>query len=338
MMSMFSIVVPVYNVQPFLDECIKSVLEQNCQDWELLLIDDGSTDGSLDICKRYADMDNRITFICGEHGGVGSARNLGINAAKGEYIVFLDSDDWIDPSYLETAFSVACTDDVSAFFTGLRRMPVNSSTSLPKPVRVSCRDVNEDSFTLLLTNNYISSVIGTILRRSAIADVRFDTTVTMGEDLRFVFDVLQNCTGALYVDSEARYNYRMREGSLTTIVNMQKLVSLEKTYARLYREGQHRDYTEGRYLEYISDRFFSDIYYLNQVVLQSEHGIQEKNALRLFLAQMNHMRKCGFAESARKTDTQLLRGLELDITVFDAKRWLRRSVGAIKRRLFRRSV
>ena len=83
-MVVFSIVVPVYNVRPYLEECIESVRKQTYPYWELLLIDDGSTDGSFEICKRYADMDKRIVAISGSHRGVGSARNLGIDIAKGK--------------------------------------------------------------------------------------------------------------------------------------------------------------------------------------------------------------------------------------------------------------
>lgn len=98
---MISIVVPIYNSSKYLDKCIKSILNQTYRDFELILVDDGSTDESYAICKHYADEDNRIKTIHKENGGQGSARNLGLDIARGEYIGFVDSDDFIHPNYYE---------------------------------------------------------------------------------------------------------------------------------------------------------------------------------------------------------------------------------------------
>lgn len=97
----FSIIIPVYNVLPYLRDCLDSVLNQTFSDWEALCIDDGSTDGSTDILKQYADKDDRIRVIAQRNAGTAAARNAGLKAAKGEYIFFLDSDDWIEPNALQ---------------------------------------------------------------------------------------------------------------------------------------------------------------------------------------------------------------------------------------------
>ncbi len=91
----FSIVVPVYNVEKYLCECIDSILEQSFKDFELILVDDGSLDNSGNICDRYASMDTRIIVVHKKNGGLSSARNAGIKIAQGEYVVFVDSDDYI---------------------------------------------------------------------------------------------------------------------------------------------------------------------------------------------------------------------------------------------------
>lgn len=337
-MVVFSIVVPVYNVRPYLEECIESVRKQTYPYWELLLIDDGSTDGSFEICKRYADMDKRIVAISGSHRGVGSARNLGIDIAKGKYVTFLDSDDWFDPDYLDIAFKKITTTGVSIYRSGLRRMPTNTSLALTESICASCQSISEDTFVLLIKQNYITSVAGAVISRLVIGDIRFDTSVTMGEDMRFVFDVLRNCPDTVYADSNAYYNYRMREGSLTAGVDQRKMVSLEKTYLCLYDEVDFRNYKKGKYKQYISERFFTDIYYLNQLVQQSEVGETEKKDLRLFLAKMNHKRKNGFSNGVSKTNNQLQRQLERDISWFNLKRRMRKVARAVKRRLFRRAT
>ena len=95
-MHELSIIIPVYNTAPFLSRCIDSILAQSFTDWEMILVDDGSTDESGVLCDKYQKKDSRITVIHKANGGAGSARNVGLDAAKGKYIVFPDSDDWIE--------------------------------------------------------------------------------------------------------------------------------------------------------------------------------------------------------------------------------------------------
>lgn len=111
-----SVIVPVYNAAMYLDRCIKSILNQTFKDIEVILIDDGSTDSSLSICNVWASIDSRIVVIHTDNNGQGSARNLGVSLAHGEYVLFVDSDDWIERDtlsflskyYLEKSFDVIC--------------------------------------------------------------------------------------------------------------------------------------------------------------------------------------------------------------------------------------
>lgn len=109
---LISIIVPVYNVETYLDQCIHSVLNQTYSNWELLLINDGSTDSSGTICDDYAKGDERIRVVHKNNGGLSDARNAGINNCTGEYITFLDSDDGIREDFLETCLTTAIQHDV----------------------------------------------------------------------------------------------------------------------------------------------------------------------------------------------------------------------------------
>ena len=100
-----SVIVPSYNIEDYIGECIESIMEQTYCDWELILVDDGSNDRTGDICNEYAGKDNRIKVIHKENGGLVSARKSGLERATGEYIFYLDGDDWIKPDALE----VLCT-------------------------------------------------------------------------------------------------------------------------------------------------------------------------------------------------------------------------------------
>ena len=94
-MSLISIIIPVYNVEKYLSKCVESILAQGVEDFELLLVNDGSKDSSLAICNSYAERDSRIKVLNKPNGGVSSARNLGLDNATGEWVTFVDSDDWL---------------------------------------------------------------------------------------------------------------------------------------------------------------------------------------------------------------------------------------------------
>lgn len=102
-----SVIIPVYNVEPFLARCLDSVVGQTLREIEIICIDDGSPDRSIDILRRYAARDERIRVISQENRGLGGARNRGFDAARGEYVLFVDSDDWIDPAYCERLYEAA---------------------------------------------------------------------------------------------------------------------------------------------------------------------------------------------------------------------------------------
>ena len=102
----FSVIIPVYNVESFLERCIESVLSQDYEDYEIIAVDDGSKDSSLEILKSYERKTNKIHIISQENKGLGGARNTGIVCAKGDYLVFLDSDDYIKTDMLSSLNSV----------------------------------------------------------------------------------------------------------------------------------------------------------------------------------------------------------------------------------------
>ena len=113
MSKLISIITPVYNVEKFIVETIESVLNQSHSNWELILVDDGSTDSSTEICKQYASKDERVKYFHKQNGGQASARNLGIKKAKGEYVTFLDSDD------------LYCFDKLQSHLSDLKNHQVN---------------------------------------------------------------------------------------------------------------------------------------------------------------------------------------------------------------------
>lgn len=118
----FSIVLPVYNVEKYIDRCVNSVLSQNFDDYEIILVDDGSTDGSSLKCEEWREKDSRIRVIHKENDGLGMARNTGIENAKGEYIFFFDSDDYILPGLLKDVYDNIKATNSEAVFFGMKRI------------------------------------------------------------------------------------------------------------------------------------------------------------------------------------------------------------------------
>ena len=104
-MTELTVVIPIYNAEPYLKKCLDSLLNQTYRDWNAILVDDGSTDASTAVCDEYAQMDSRITAIHIPNGGVSNARNVGIAMADSRYLAFIDADDWIDENYYDVIMS-----------------------------------------------------------------------------------------------------------------------------------------------------------------------------------------------------------------------------------------
>lgn len=230
-----SIIVPVYNAEKYLHRCIDSILVQTCMDWELLLIDDGSKDRSGDICDEYAAKDSRIRVFHKENGGVSSARNLGLNHAQGEWVTFVDSDDWIKPLYLGHLIVYAHTVDlVIAYATVFRE---NNKEGVEE--KYPEHDITTENFSLLFEENAMSwhtSPWSKLYKRKIIETyrLRFEEDVHIGEDAIFLYSYMLQAN-EIKIVCYTDYCYRSEiAGSLTKRVNslqselsgMQKIHSL----------------------------------------------------------------------------------------------------------------
>ncbi len=216
---MISVIIPVYNVENYLDQCITSVLDQSYSDFECILIDDGSEDNSGTICDYWSAQDNRIKVIHQLNGGVSSARNKGINAATGEYIFFVDSDDWIEPDYLCDFIKVQ-GDDIDLVVSGM--ICFISDTEIDRLIY--------DDMTLFVTPEYINDFVNInkedllhgpmskLYRTSIIKNngIYFDCNFSFGEDLLFNYAYLNYVTKIVSLSS-CKYHYRKgNENSLSS--------------------------------------------------------------------------------------------------------------------------
>ena len=226
-----SIIAPVYNVEKYLNRCLDSILNQNFSDYEILLIDDGSTDDSGKICDDYASKDPRIRVFHKQNGGVSSTRNLGIEHAKGEWLLFIDSDDEIIEDSLGKLFESSSEVDL------ITTEPIHifNGKAAKSPLLISRTFTPEQyAFCLLTTYNglYQGYDATKVFKRSIIIEnnLRFDSDITYNEDRLFVMRYLCKCTKVLYADSQF-YIYHHREDSAMGI--NEKSIS-QKSITELY--------------------------------------------------------------------------------------------------------
>ena len=218
-MKLISVIVPVYNVEKYLGECIESILSQTYENFELILVDDGSPDNSGKICDEYAEKDNRIRVIHKENGGVSSARNTGLDNAKGEYITFVDSDDIIDKQYLELMYKRIVEVDSDMCFCHFDRFDANEyekhQEKIPKYLAVDFNDKEFIDFASAffdLKNNVFGSIWRTIYKSSSIEKIRFNSKIRISEDLVFAMNAICNSKSICSIPN-VLYHYRSNSNS-----------------------------------------------------------------------------------------------------------------------------
>ena len=211
-MPKISVVVPVYNVEKYIRECIDSLLNQSFSDFELILVDDGSTDFSGNICDSYKEQDARIKVFHKKNGGVSSARNLGIEKSVGIWIAFVDSDDYVDGKYLENLYKSACNCDVvSCGFFIINEFSKKLSSNV-NPYGVFYQ---KDIVDIVNNDWFVTSPWAHIIKASLIKcnDIKFYENRSVGEDTIFLLSCLDkaNCIKNI---SNTLYYYRKTPHSL----------------------------------------------------------------------------------------------------------------------------
>lgn len=208
---MISVIVPVYNSEQYLHRCIDSILAQTYTDFELLLIDDGSTDSSGAICDEYAAKDSRVRVFHKANGGVSSARNMGLDNAQGEWITFVDSDDWVEKEYIEL-FMNNIDDLVYQSFQSVFNEHIEVWDTSIKAL-----DINE-SLTKLYEKKVLGYCWGKLYRTMYLKtnNIRFNEDIKFREDELFVLEYLSHIKHITCVDSNKyiynRPNWEKYEG------------------------------------------------------------------------------------------------------------------------------
>jgi len=236
--SLISIVIPVYNVENYLCKCVDSLLVQSYPDLEIILVNDGSSDKSGDICEKYKQADSRVKVIHQSNLGPSAARNAGINATLGQWIMFVDSDDWAEPDMCEKLLEAVTSEDIKLAVCGFRtHMPCGTTHDA---VLTDAQPVIPGEKALEYNTRsgrvFPQTVFGKLFNRELIGNLRFDQSLFYGEDVLFNIETLSTYTGNVAYVSMCLYHYRIREGSLMNSFSSKRLTILdtcEKIYNHL---------------------------------------------------------------------------------------------------------
>lgn len=228
-MAKVSVIIPVHNTEAYIMQCLRSVINQTFRELEIIVIDDGSTDRSLKICKDIAAVDDRILIFEQKKEGVSSARNRGLEAAAGEYVFFLDSDDVIHPCLIDSYVKQGEKSNVDLMFCTYIKM---DTSEIEKRMRQISKNIAEIQWEIgrkadakeWFYSKYemeLSCIGGKMIRRSFIGQQRFDETLFSGEDTVFMHSLICREMRMAYLDTEWYY-YRMHSDSITHLNNMDK--------------------------------------------------------------------------------------------------------------------
>ena len=282
-----SVIVPVYNVETYLERCVESILHQTYTNFELILINDGSTDSSGQICDHLAYQYENIKVYHIENAGVSNARNIGIQLATGVWITFVDSDDFVTKDYLATLASAVEGGNVGFVIAPLHHIKNGIVTDLPPySGRKELWSTEETMKELLMTTKTSFFPVAKLFKRDLLVDEKFNTDYHLAEDALFLTELLlKTRCSSVFIDKPIYY-YDHREGSATTSVNRYAFDTI-KVYMRIIAQVSQA-FPNLKY-ELKNRECWSYITVYDKIIFTSSEQYQkEKVELRTWIIQHRH--------------------------------------------------
>ena len=279
-----SVIVPVYNVEAYLERCVESILQQTYAHFELILINDGSTDSSGQICDQLASQYENIKVYHIENSGVSNARNMGIQLATGSWVTFIDSDDFVTQDYLATLASAVEGVNVGFVIAPLHHIKNGIVTDLPShSEKTELWSTEETMKELLMTTRTSFFPVAKLFKRDLLADEKFNTNYHLAEDALFLTELLlKTRCSCVFIDKPVYY-YDHREGSATTSVNRHVFDTIE-VYKQIIAQVSQA-FPNLKY-ELINRECWSYITVYDKIIFTSREEYQkEKAELRTWIVQ-----------------------------------------------------
>ena len=279
-----SVIVPVYNVEAYLERCVESILQQTYTHFELILINDGSTDSSGQICDHLASQYENIKVYHIGNAGVSNARNMGIQLATGSWVTFIDSDDFVTQDYLATLASAVEGLNVGFVIAPLHHIKNGIVTDLPSHSgKTELWSTEETMKELLMTTRTSFFPVAKLFKRDLLADEKFNTNYHLAEDALFLTELLlKTRCSCVFIDKPVYY-YDHREGSATTSVNRHVFDTIE-VYKQIIAQVSQA-FPNLKY-ELINRECWSYITVYDKIIFTSREEYQkEKAELRTWIVQ-----------------------------------------------------
>lgn len=288
---MVSVIIPVYNVENYVEKTLKSVINQTYKDLEIIVIDDGSTDRSPEIVDRIAQTDERIRVFHTKNGGVSAARNKGLDIAKGRYVAFLDSDDFIEPDMYEKMVVAVeknnCDAVQCSYYTG------DVDNSVEREVPGLYRGQQAVKLVLRVTG---ASVCNKLFSSTVLSDVRFKENLSIGEDRIFNIDAFSECSCVTVID-DILYHYVQRDTSAMHAKLSRKNIDGLLFYDYLIEKAQGDDELVDLA---IREKAGSLIFYLELMIVQKTERSLIDEVEKRILEMKDRINRVGFVSLKQK--------------------------------------
>lgn len=308
-----SVIIPIYNCDKYIGQCVETLINQTLKECEFIFINDGSIDNSLSILKGFEKKDSRVKVINQTNQGVSVARNVGLNIATGEYIGFVDGDDYVEKDYFKRLYECAKENSCDIVFVDWKSKQEGYESilnlSFQKEVLLNKTYIEREMYPFFLKEDSLNSVCNKIFKRKLIIDnnISFPKGVALGEDAAFnikVFTVANNC---YYIDF-AGYNYREVEGSATRdIISKDYFKSTLSVYKETHEEFEKWSLSDEEIKRLKSIKFINNVMAYTYVYFKPN----EKNKLRdrfRYIRQMINTEEVGQAIKTCKDDVLIGKG------------------------------
>lgn len=267
-MPLVSIIMPAYNVEECIKHSIQSVLNQNCDDWELIIVNDGSTDNTLEIINAYTKNDSRIRVFSKENGGVSSARNVGLDRAKGTFISFLDSDDLYAENYIQAMSESLIKNEADIVFCKYQQLKNGKvRTQTPKHVKGDPRK----SFIDFISQNKSAFIPMAFMYRLDFLkqnDISFTENCALSEDAEFILKSTYIGTIQYVPEYLYQYIYRVNSASSSRIRSYQTMTDAIQAFNRAesFINNRPAQYEKNKFLAYIKHKINGDHIHLQKTM------------------------------------------------------------------------
>lgn len=283
-----SIIVPVYNSERYIDRCLNSLVNQTYPNIEIIIINDGSTDNSLDIIMDYAEKDNRITIYNQSNQGVSAARNLGLEKTNGKYITFVDSDDYVSFDMIsEMLYKIQC--ERTIVFCDNKEIWEKNTEERKLFLTSSTLTLSREFVIREIARGHAGLVCGKLFEKRIVDEnnIRFDNNVNVCEDQLFFLEVISHCKHFIHIP-RSLYNYDRRNESSVTVRYHENAIENQLYVIKKIENILKENITNTHYIEEILDsRYWAAIHYCISNELNDIRKIDKSRNIELIISNEN---------------------------------------------------